>query len=298
MSIFLDVIRELVVKSLEAIKVRIEKDDNSFSSAFRNKEISEFKKKLASEMIKFSQAQPDDVTDEKIKDNIVAKLLDIQKDAHLQCQEYGVSDGQFGSEINNLILMVQTLHSKLDSFKVLDVHLSTDPFVQLCFFSSQYLSHKIYQSLTGSMVSYISRHPNVLSVPMELTKEKERLLKSTIENCKFELDGLDKANANYKQHYQARVLEALDKIKKENEGACDKYRSSLGMPLVSFKFFTAISASFSLGPQLGYLDVYMQRAKEVIEKNGLDFEPHELVMVVKAKLQPEEPPMAGVPVGM
>lgn len=260
MSVFLMVLRDLVVKNLEAIKVRIEKDDHSLKSAFRNKEISEFKKTLSSETIKFTQELEEALSDERLKESVVSRLLEIQKNAHLFCQEQGVSFGQFGMEISQLILMVQTLYTKLYSFNILDMQLTPNPFVQLCYYSAQYLSHRIY-------------HSNKISINVELTKDKEKLLKLNLDNCKFELDGLDKANQNYKQHYQVRVLQAIDKIRADNEEACKKYKANVGIPLVNLMFFQAISASLALGPQLGYIDIFMQRAKEAIEKQELDFEP-------------------------
>lgn len=259
MSVFLSVLQDLVIKSLEAVKVRIEKDDHSLKSAFRNKEISEFKKNLASDTIKFAQELKEGQDDEKLKDAMVSCLLEIQKNAHLFCQEQGVSFGQFGIEISQLILMVQTLYTKMDAFNMLDMQLTTNPFVQLCYFSSQYLSHRIY-------------HSNKMSLNVELSKDKEKLLKSNIDNCKFELNGLDKANESYKQHYQVRVLQAIDKIRTENQEACKKYQANIGIP-VNLMFFQVISASLALGPQLGYLDIFMQRAKETIEKNELEFQP-------------------------
>ena len=260
MSIFLVVMRDLVVKSLEAIKVRIEGDDHSLKSVFRNKEISEFKKTLASDTIKFTQELAEGLSDERLREKVVSRLLEIQKNAHLYCEERGLSFGQFGLEINQLILMVQTLYSKLHDFNMLDMPITPNPFVQLCHYSAQYLSHRVY-------------HSNTMSLNVELSKDKEKLLKLNIDNCKFELDGLDRSNQNYKQHYQVRILQAIDKIKADNEQACQKYRSNIGIPLVNLMFFQAISASFSLGPQLGYIDIFMQRAKESIEKQVLEFEP-------------------------
>lgn len=260
MSLFLVVLRDLVVKSLEAIKVRIEKDDHSLKSAFRNKEISEYKKTLASETIKFTQQLEESFSDERVKETVVSRLLEIQKNAHLYCQEQGVSFGQFGLETSQLILMVQTLYTKLEAFNILDMPLTPNPFVQLCHYSAQYLSHRVY-------------HSNKMSINVELSKDKEKLLKLNLDNCKFELDGLDKANQNYKQHYQVRVLQAIDKIRADNDEACKKYRANIGIPLVNLKFFQALSANFALGPQLGYIDIFMQRAKEAIEKQELEFEP-------------------------
>ena len=81
MSIFLVVMRDLVVKSLEAIKVRIEGDDHSLKSVFRNKEISEFKKTLASDTIKFTQELAEGLSDERLREKVVSRLLEIQKNA-------------------------------------------------------------------------------------------------------------------------------------------------------------------------------------------------------------------------
>lgn len=180
MSIF------LVVKSLEAIKVRIEGDDHSLKSIFRNKEISEFKKTLASETIKFTQELAEGLSDERLRET------------------------------------------------------------------------------------------------------KEKLLKLNIENCKFELDGLDRSNQNYKQHYQVRILQAIDKIRADNEQVCQKYGSNIRIPLVKLMFFPVISASFSQGPLLGYIDIFMQRAKESIEKQVLEFEPFVQAAAPNAQAEQQE----------
>ena len=79
MSIFLAVMRDLVVKSLEAIKVRIERDDHSLKSVFRNKEIPEFKKTLASETIKFTQELAEGLSNERLRETVVFGCLKYKK---------------------------------------------------------------------------------------------------------------------------------------------------------------------------------------------------------------------------
>lgn len=267
MTIFLEITRDFVIDALEEIHKRLEAADNGLLGGWRNKPLSEAKKKLVtsfiSDMRQFANAAHDLATKNAICDRVRQTKLDgfEKSTAHGQLDE-----GNFGKEFNNLSNLVEHIFSKFNSAQLLDIEKSADPFNIFCYHSAYYLAQKARESIDPGYLAFITHNPTFSDL-WQLNKAKEQLVKSQIELCRQSLLAYDKAHPGYMKFYRDRVLDFVKEVTQANERACSDHKTKFGLPILSFGFFAIFTASSSIAPKLGFLDTCMQRVKTEIEEN-------------------------------
>jgi hypothetical protein len=272
MTLFLEIIRELLIKNIEIIKARIEKDDSSSFSMLRDKSLSEFKKRQASNLLEIAYQLKECESDLSCKDIIIREILKVQTAANNESRKYGYEVGKFNQEMCDLITLLETVYQKLSDANLLNiVRNNTDAFSIFCFQAGSYLAHKAEQSLNVSYLGYLSSHPK-LSTRWELGLKKEKLIADKIKACKEALDVLNTEHAKYQEHYSARVTDFIDEVIRENEGFCAEHSTGIGIPLVSFGFLSILSARSSFQPKAGMLNFHMIKAKEDILRPSREHE--------------------------
>jgi hypothetical protein len=265
MTIFLSMTRELLIKNIELSKARMDADDKSFVGFFRLKELSDSKKELASAFIEVLRSMSEQENDLLTKELILKEILKVQACVYSKCEQVGQSSGKFAQELTNLIVLVERIFSKFKECGLLDLNKTMDPLDVFSFYAGQYISQKVDLSVNQSYLSYLTSHPQVSSF-WRLTIKKEALLETKIRECREAVGALNKDHPRFKEHYQLRVINFIDEVIRENEEYCREHSTAVGLPLITFNFFSVLSASSNVQPKSGMLHGSMEKAKQEIKQ--------------------------------
>ncbi len=269
MTLFLEITRELLIKNLEIVKARIERDDASSLSMLRDRSLSEYKKRLASHLLEFVYQLKELDNDLSLKNSMIRKILDIQTQAQLEAAKHGYDTGKFGDEMLNLIRLIENIFQKFLEVKLLDLMKTPSPLSVFCYQAGSYLAYKAEQTLNQGYLGALSSHPKISSL-WELALKKEKILADKIQECKEALEVFNPEHPRFHEHYRARVLDYVEEVIRENQRVCEEHGTRIPLPLVSIGFLSIFSASSSVQPKSGLLNFYMDKAKTEILKTEVE----------------------------
>ncbi|ASQ47372.1 hypothetical protein [Legionella clemsonensis] len=271
MTIFLDITKPILKEAITAIRDKSVSADKSTANTLlnwislgRDGELSKSKRDLADELLiklhDLQHKEDDAATFEALKN----LLLECKKEAAKKSREKNYGEGKFGPRMQKVILLLENLYEKLKEAKITDTPHDNEPLNCFRFYAARYYAQKIHDSHNISAFGRFLQNPK-LTYFVKLAEEKEALIVTILQACEKDLGTLDVEHDEYETTKKSRVLEWLSKLERANVDLCEKYGSTLSIP-VSIALFSTINISLpTLQPDSGFLETCIRSAMDEID---------------------------------
>ncbi|KTD27912.1 hypothetical protein [Legionella israelensis] len=272
MTIFLKVAQEFLNVRLNSTYKTSVAADNCVSNTVlsylwtgRNTELSEEKRQLLMNLMLEIKTMDGKESDEATLEYLKQLLDDKRAENQRLCKKYGYkNEGETGRSLVAIKNFLDDIHKKLSEHEFIDKPFdSADPFNEFQYHAAFYLIQKIEDVNNQGLIEKLAIHLEISSL-YELAEDKENMLLSVLKKCEESLQALGEEKPDYLKWRKNNVIEAIEKVKRENTALCKKYGSKFDIPFALSLFSTLKIGLPTLRPDVGELDKCMQKALEQI----------------------------------
>ena len=166
--------------------------------------------------------------------------------------------------MQKLIDLTQALFDILETHNLLNISHDDDPMNSFRFYAALYLIQKEVDTRKLNAFWKLLQNPEITNAKI-LAKNKEALLLTVLKECEANLVGLDKGHELYPENRKRIVLDAIEKLKRENIKLCKEFGATYSIPL-TLNLFASLNLSLpSLRPDAGFLEDCADRALNEIK---------------------------------
>jgi hypothetical protein len=265
MSIFLELVKEVTKKKLDAYIVQSEMLDKDWTQIGRNLELSAKKREIAQKLqaeIAAFQSDADDVSTQVALNKIFMqhKTFSLQANVGL-----GGSEGELEDSINYLQEWQERLLVKLGENALVNIVRDAHPLFVFRYHMAVYLSQKIQDTLDEAkamysrMVTAVKVITGLASVPVE----KELVIREQLDQCQKAL--AEDVKEDNPEAVKRCVLRALEAVAGGNMGVVESHAASasISIPLGylgNYTLFPGVKGQ----PRPGFLSECVKKARAEI----------------------------------
>lgn len=272
MTIFFDLARFFLIQRITEIHNKSSAADNSLRNTLvsraslgllgRNTSLSQIKRNLAKDLIS-ELKQIEGENNDTINLQLFKKFIeDYRKKAEKESKNKNCLPGHFESAMGENLSFLTAFFEKSQLLNIINIPKDKDPLHIFYYFALFYFGLKL-NKLT--IFEQIARNPRITTCS-QLSTEKAECLVKHVEECRMDLETIRTDLPNYDQVRKIRVLECLNKLRRENEQLCENHKKFINIPVRVGGLSTVEITLPAMKPELGDLGKIIEKARTEINK--------------------------------